>query len=30
VLEATPEKSGMRFVLEGEPHVLAQIRRSRS
>jgi GTP-binding protein HflX len=30
VLQATPEQSGMRFVLEGEPYVLAQIRRSRS
>jgi 50S ribosomal subunit-associated GTPase HflX len=30
VLQATPEAAGMRFVLEGEPDVLARIRRSRS
>jgi GTP-binding protein HflX len=30
VLQATPEQSGMRFVLEGEPYVVAQIRRLRS
>lgn len=30
VLQATPEERGMRFRLEAEPHVVAQIRRSQA